>query len=62
MDTWTIAAAVWLPVGGILLALCLYDLTEREATPIQPRTSRGARPAGSEGRTAEEIFPSSTPD
>jgi hypothetical protein len=45
VDLGTILLAAWLPVAGIIVALCLYALTEREADQIPARargTSSGA--------------------
>jgi hypothetical protein len=41
---WIVLAA-WVPLGGILLALCLYDLTSREAEPepLDGQTHEAAR-------------------
>lgn len=36
MDSWAIMLAVWLPIGGIIIALCLYSLTELQAEEIRP--------------------------
>ncbi len=62
MDLWTILAAVWLPIAGIALALCLYEMTEAEATPIQPRRSPGQPSSRRDGPAADEVFPSSSQD
>jgi hypothetical protein len=40
MDSWTIILAVWLPIAGIIIALCLYSLTEREAEQTRPARAR----------------------
>ncbi|HET7185427.1 MAG TPA: hypothetical protein VFI82_12130 [Terriglobales bacterium] len=41
MDAWTILLAIWLPVAGIVVALCLYSMTERSAEEIPAQCARG---------------------
>ncbi|MGI9103673.1 MAG: hypothetical protein ACR2IF_14635 [Terriglobales bacterium] len=45
-DFWTICLVAWLPIGGILLALCLYDLTSGEAEGLLNDRSRGGSAYG----------------
>lgn len=40
MDSWTIILAVWLPIAGIIIALCLYSLTELQAEETRPAPAR----------------------
>jgi hypothetical protein len=40
LDAWTILLAIWLPVAGIVVALCLYAMTERSAEEVPAERAR----------------------
>ena len=40
VDFWTILLAAWLPVAGIVLALCLYAKTDSDSEVAGARTAR----------------------
>jgi hypothetical protein len=40
VDPWIIILAAWLPIAGIVLALCLYDMTSDKAEPVLSRPPR----------------------
>jgi hypothetical protein len=40
VDLWIIILAAWLPIAGIVLALCLYDTAPDKAEPALSRPPR----------------------
>jgi hypothetical protein len=59
VDPWIIMVAVWLPVAGILLALCLYDMTEAEGAPTSASFFGGRQPNDANTTGNDEIYPNS---
>jgi hypothetical protein len=47
VDLWVILLAVWLPIAGIVIALCFYAMTADETDGIAAEKAGFRRPRGS---------------